>query len=93
MYVPLFGCLVEYLPLKQGLRRSDFPPLFPVLLARRVSSIKTRIKTLCIRVYRCHLHRLVEYLPLKQGLRLGSVTLFRYPSITRRVSSIKTRIF
>ena len=68
--------LREYLPLKQGLRLYYLSALAYVSIAPRVSSIKTRIKTLRILHLTDLLSVLREYLPLKQGLRLGNVVFF-----------------
>ena len=59
--------LREYLPLKQGLR-PDTERERVQRTSQRVSSIKTRIKTMVLGSV--HSHSLLrEYLPLKQGLR------------------------
>ena len=83
--------LREYVPLKQGLR----PVLNGVngyyLMAPRVCSTKTRIKTnptLALVLYGI----LREYVPLKQGLRQHQVRCYPFAVRAPRVCSTKTRI-
>ena len=85
-------CLAEHLPLEQGLRPSDVSSLATSGVARRASSIRTRIKTTALMFSSPSVVILAEHLPLEQGLRLSYILGIFYFDTTRRASSIRTRI-
>ena len=86
------GRLNEYLPLKQGLRLAISFSFFIKLTSQWVSSIKTRIKTLCLRTDRR------EVIPkwvssIKTRIKTCKKNLeAKNSQWTEWVSSIKTRI-
>ena len=80
--------LREYLPLKQGLRQIEIS-LQRSLVTQRVSSIKTRIKTILMLMRWLMIVSLREYLPLKQGLRRNVVVLWQYVHPLREYLPLK----
>ena len=65
---------------------------FKVNTSQRVSSIRTRIKTIGIAATNLKRYCLREYLPLEQGLRPANIGIAATNLKTQRVSSIRTRI-
>ena len=61
--------LRDYLPLKQGLRLPLMRTFIAPLFSQRLSSTKTRIKTVAFISFSFYWLNLRDYLPLKQGLR------------------------
>ena len=92
MMAPKYS-LIEYVPLKQGLRPFLRSIIFLInFMLIEYVPLKQGLRLVCHQSIWLLRNDLIEYVPLKQGLRHGAITFDDGTEKSHRVCSIKTRI-